>query len=244
MKILAIDTATLAGGAALMDEERLIAEYRLDVAVRHSERIMVAIDHLLKESHTKLSDLDAIAVSIGPGSFTGLRVGLATAKGLATGAGRPLVLVPTLAAMAHPFSHSKYLIAPWINARRGEVYWSLFENQDNHLVQYTQDAATSPEDAIKEIGDVMREQKTRFSGILFVGDGALKYRSIIQKKLEAKAAFPTLSLQFPSAASVAELGLELLTKGEGMAPDLAVPSYLRASYAELKRNASEGKMRV
>ena len=130
MKVLSIETSTLAGGVALMDEKRLIAEYRLDVVVHHSERILSAIDLLLKESGTTVADLDAIAVSVGPGSFTGLRVGLATAKGLAIARNKPLVLIPTLEAFATIFRYSEAWIVPFIDARKADGYWALFESKD------------------------------------------------------------------------------------------------------------------
>ena len=232
MKILAIETATLAGGVALMDAQRLIAEYRLNVAVHHSERILLAIDHLLKESQTPLSHLDAIAVSIGPGSFTGLRVGLATAKGLATGSGLPLVLVPTLEAMSAAFPYSSCLIAPMLDARRGEVYWALFDTRRGELLRHHRDAATSPEGALEEIAQGLHHKKDCFSGILFVGDGAEKHREMIFEKMQGRAFFPTRACRFPSIASVAELGLALFQKGETISPDLALPRYLRVSTAE------------
>ena len=121
MKVLGIETATLMGGVALMSEVGLISEYRMGVAARHSERLLPAIDHLLTQSRSSLSELSAIAVSAGPGSYTGLRVGLAVAKGLAMGAHLPLVMVPTLEAHAAAFSQCQRLIAPMLDARRGQV---------------------------------------------------------------------------------------------------------------------------
>ncbi len=232
MKILAIETSSLAGGVALMDESRLIAEYRLNVEVRHAERVMVSIDHLLQQSQTQVKDLDAIAVSIGPGSFTGLRVGLATAKGLAVGAGLPLVLVPTLEAMAAAFPFSNPLITPFVDARREEVYWALFDSENGKLKRLLEDAAVSPEAAIEQICTFDAWQHR---GILFIGDGAAKYQDVIVEKMGDKAYFSTRALQFPLAASVAELGLARFQNGELTPPALANPLYLRASTAELKK---------
>ncbi len=242
MKILSIETSTQAGGVALMDEKRLIAEYRLDVVVRHSERILSAIDWLLKESGTKVSDLDAIAISVGPGSFTGLRVGLATAKGLAIGQNKPLVLIPTLEVFAAIFRYCNAWIVPWIDARKSEVYWALFECEDGQIKRCTADAATTPEIALQEISVLIAGQ-TEQKKVLFVGDGASRYREAILKEMSDIARFPSPLFQFPSAAAVAELALIKLEKGEICDPILAVPSYVRASTPELKRAAAARKIK-
>jgi tRNA threonylcarbamoyladenosine biosynthesis protein TsaB len=234
LKILGIETSTLAGGIALMSDAGLIAEYRLHVEIRHSERILIAVDHILTESQTPLSDLDAIAVSIGPGSFTGLRVGLATAKGLLMAIGKPIVLVTTLEAMAASFPYSKMPVVPLIHARKDEVYWSLFDLQEGLPRRLHPDAAASPEEMLNQIAGLKE--------VLFVGDGALKRRDLIVEKRPEGAFFPPRALQFPSAAAVAELGLSKLSKGETTDPAEAVPLYLKASTAELKWKTGEGKM--
>lgn len=222
-----------------MDETRLIAEYRLHVEVGHSGRLLSTIDHLLNECKTSLADLDGIAVSIGPGSFTGLRVGLATAKGLSIGAGKPIVTVPTLEAMAAAFPYCKALIAPLLDARRNEVYWALFDHQGEALTRRHPDAATSLEEALARI-DPLTPGSGEGAGhqeILFVGDGMTRYRKLIQERLKGRALFPSRSAQFPSAACVAELGLSRLLKGEAESKEEALPVYLRASEAELKWKA-------
>lgn len=234
MKILGIETATLAGGVALMGDGGLIGEYRLHVEIRHSQRLMVAIDHLLTESGTALGDLDAIAISIGPGSFTGLRVGLATAKGLALGADKPMVLVPTLEAMAAAFPYSRMRVASWIHARRDEVYWALFDLREGPPRRLSPDAAGSPQEGLDQIGGSEE--------VLFVGDGAIKHRDLILERRPDGAFFPPRALQFPSAASVAELGLLKYLRGETTPSAEVVPVYLRASTAELKWKAGQGKM--
>ncbi len=234
MKVLGIETATLAGGIALMSDAGLIAEYRLHVEARHSQRILVAVDHVLTESKTALSDLDAIAVSIGPGSFTGLRVGLATAKGLLMGIGKPIVLVPTLEAMAAAFPYSKMPVAPFIHARRNEVYWAVFDLQEGAPRRLRPDTASSPQEAVDQMGEL--------GAVIFVGDGAIKHRDLILERKPGRAFFPPRALQFPSAAGVAEQGLLKLAKGEVTHPAEAVPVYLRPSTAELKWSEGQGKM--
>jgi len=236
MKILAIETTTLAGGVALMDEEKLIAEHRLHVDARHAERVMVSIDQILNQGQTKVADLDAIAVSIGPGSFTGLRVGLSTAKGLAMGAGLPLVLVPTLEVMGAAFPFVKPIVAPIIDARQAHVYWAVFDTASGLLSRCLPDAASSPALAIETIAS-SEHWATR--DVLCVGDGAMKYREMISEKMGGRACFPGKALQFPSAAHLAELGIMRFLKGEVTSPELATPIYIRASAAELKHAAAK-----
>ncbi len=226
MKLLAIETATLAGGVALMGEEGLIAEIRLHVETRHSERLLPVIDRLFLDGGIGLADLDAIAVSIGPGSFTGLRVGLGTAKGLAMGSGKPLVGVPTLEAMAAQFPYACLFVAPMLVARRNEVYWALFDLRDGRPVRLRADAAASPEQILEEVGEVDQP-------ILFVGEGAERHTELLQAGRPQKAFFPPKRFRFPSAAGVAELGLERLKRGETLFPEEATPIYVRASSAEL-----------
>jgi len=126
MLILGIETATMTGGLALLNEERLISEYTLNVRTTHTARLMPALDRVLKDSSVDKSEIGGIAISIGPGSFTGLRIGLATAKGLALGLGVPLVGVPTLDALARNIPFAMYQICPMLDAKKKEVYYSLF----------------------------------------------------------------------------------------------------------------------
>ena len=120
MRVLALETSTLAGGVALVDGERLVAEYLLDVSVTHSERLMAAVDRVLADARWAPRDLDGIAVSIGPGSFTGLRIGVSTAKGLAWALGVPVAAVPTLDAMAAAIPWAALPVCPVLEARRAE----------------------------------------------------------------------------------------------------------------------------
>lgn len=241
MKILAIETSTLAGGVALMDHNRLIAEYRLDVVVHHSERILSAINHLLLESDTEIKALDAIAISAGPGSFTGLRVGLSTAKGLAIGGEKALILVPTLEALAAVFPYTHSGIVPWIEARREEVYWAFFACKNGGMIRCARDAADTPRSALRKVERLRRSRETISGQILFVGNGAIRYREDILEVMPKTACFPPRTLQFPSAAAVAEIGLSKLERGETTAPELAMPSYVRASTPEIKRQEASAK---
>ncbi|MFQ5950309.1 MAG: tRNA threonylcarbamoyladenosine biosynthesis protein TsaB, partial [Nitrospiria bacterium] len=156
----------------------------------------------------------------------------------------PLVLVPTMEAMAAPFPFSRGVIAPVLDARRGEIYWSLFDNRDGVLNRLLPDGVAPPEEALAEIGRLLNEIGDAVSKeVLFVGEGGIPYRKQIVEGMSGKARFPTRTLQFPSAANVAERGLQRLARGETTPPDQAIPLYLRASQAELKWKAGRGKIR-
>lgn len=222
MKVLGIETATLAGGVALMDEVSLIAECRLNVEVRHSERLLPAVDHLLAQGQTALSDLAAIAVSGGPGSYTGLRVGLAAAKGLAMGAGLPLVMIPTLEALAAAFPYCMGLVAPILDARRGQVYWALFDTRQGAPARVTPDTLSTLQAALDEMG---RHAERLGRTVLVCGDG--KFNAQIVQSATVPVLFPSRALAHPSAACVAECGLDRLKNGETVSPEAATPTYLR-----------------
>jgi len=128
MKVLAIDTSTMLGGVAVLDDLLgLVAEVRLNVKSTHSERLMTSIEYILKQSGYTISDMDFFAVAIGPGSFTGLRIGLSTVKGFSYATGKPIVSVPTLEALAYNFPFSRYPVCTMLDARKKEVYAALFE---------------------------------------------------------------------------------------------------------------------
>src|SRR6266852_4826719 len=126
MKVLALESATLSGGAALVDGERLLGEVTLDVAVTHSERLMAAVDRLVSECGLSPHELDGLAVSIGPGSFTGLRVGIATVKGLGLALDLPIAAVPTLRALADPLPSADAPACLVLNSRKGSAQLSRY----------------------------------------------------------------------------------------------------------------------
>ncbi|MEW6408616.1 MAG: tRNA (adenosine(37)-N6)-threonylcarbamoyltransferase complex dimerization subunit type 1 TsaB [Nitrospirota bacterium] len=224
MIILAIETSTMTGSIAIMSETGLIAETTLNVKATHSEGLMIAIEKILNSSKYSLSDVDAFSVSIGPGSFTGLRVGLSTIKGLAYATGKPVVAVPTLDAFASRLSMCSYLVCPMLDARKKEVYTALYRFNDRTMVKIIEDTAISPEALLSHI-----KEKT-----VFLGDGAIIYRDLIIEKLGDMALFAPLPMQIPSAATVAEMGIKMLKAGEVSEINSLVPRYIRKSEAELK----------
>lgn len=227
MRILAIETSTMLGGAAVMDSGAgLLAEVRVNVKAAHSERLMSEVDYVLAQASCAVQDMDALAVATGPGSFTGLRIGLSTVKGLAFATGLPVVAVPTLEAFASCFPYSACPVCPLLDARKKEVYAALFAYEEGALKKLM------PETAIKA-----SELAVRLSGhgaVLFTGQGADIYREDITRVMGDRAVFAPAHLMAPSPAAVGWLGLGKALGGEFSDPAALSPFYIRKSEAETK----------
>ncbi len=224
MKILALETSTMLGGVAIADENGLIAEIRLNVKTTHSERMMTAIDWALKQSGVTLDAIDAVAAASGPGSFTGLRIGLATAKGLCYAAGKPLVLIPTLEALAWNFPYCKHPVCVMLDARKGEVYAALFLWKEDRFVTLVPETAMRPEDLLRD-GD---------GPVVLAGEGAMRYWDRILSALGERALAAPLHKMVPSPANIALLGVQKARRSEYADPATAEPLYVRKSEAEVK----------
>ncbi len=224
MKVLGIDTSTLTGSVGLIDDERPIAQYSLSIEVTHSERLMEAIDTLLHGARLGLEDIDGFAISIGPGSFTGLRIGLGTVKGLCMATEKMAVSVPTLEALAANLPYCSYAICPILDARKKEVYAALFKYDKNgDMIRITEDRVISPQ----LLADQIREPA------VFLGDGVSVYGDFFKKRLGNFAHFAPVNAMLPSGLSVARIGLPKLKRGE-TASSADVPVYIRKSEAEIK----------
>jgi len=225
MKILAMETSTLAGGVALLDGDRLVAEYTLDVRTTHSERLLAAVDRLLEDAGWTLAALEGLAIAIGPGSFTGLRIGVSTVKGLAFSLGIPVVAVPTLEALAWTLPFAREPVCPVLDARKGEVYTALFHWDGSSFVRDWEDQALDPEELCR-----------RLSGrVILVGDGVTRYGMLFAERLGELAIFAPPARRLPSPACVGQLGHSRLVARDVVDPALLNPRYLRPSEAELKR---------
>ena len=193
MKILAIDTSALTATAAILADGKLICEISTTTALNHSVTVMPMIDELLKKVNMDISEIDLFACSEGPGSFTGLRIGIGTVKGLAYGLGKQVVGVSTLEALAHNISFTDMVIAPIMDARRGQVYNALYKYDGEKLIEVTSPRALSVEELCEEISE-----KT-----IFVGDGVLAYKEKIKEKLGDMALFASPQNMLQRAGSVA-----------------------------------------
>jgi len=220
MRVLAVDTSTMAGGVALLDGSRVIGESLVDVRTTHSERLMVAVDRALSDAGWAPENLDGFAVTIGPGSFTGLRIGLAAVKGLALALGRPIAAVPTLDAMAAGLPWAMRPVCPVLDARKGEVYACLYRWDGLIMRREWEYLALAP--------DALAARLTE--PVIGVGDGAALIASSWMTPTEPVR-------RGPSAAVVGWLGHERLRRGETVDATTLVPLYLRPSEAALKRRA-------
>jgi tRNA threonylcarbamoyladenosine biosynthesis protein TsaB len=221
MRLLAVETSTRAGGVALLEGERVRGEYLLDVTATHSERLMPAIDRLLADVGWAATDLQGLAVAVGPGSFTGLRIGLSVVKGLALALGIPIAAVPTLDALATALPFAALPICPVLDARKGEVYCSLYRWDGTGMRREWDYLALAP--------DLVAARLTE--PVILLGDG-----SALVRAPHGRLAPP--HRRGPSAAAVAVLGLTRLEAGQTVSAAELVPIYLRPSEAELKRRAA------
>lgn len=242
MKVIGIDTATATASAALVQEGRLLLEEvrpghtkfgplsPITNRPNHAEIVLPLLDELLKKAGLALSEISAIAVSIGPGSFTGLRIGLSTVKGLAYGWKIPVVGVSTLLAIAARVTDWDGLICPFLDARKKEAYAALFHKKTEILERLTEDIVSPPEKIVQYIQSLGDGQPC-----LFVGDGTKVYGELIKTSL-GDGGFLTLGESYSSTASaVARLGEERFLKNDFDPLGTLVPLYLRPSEAELKR---------
>lgn len=213
------------GGVAVLDGVGgLIAEIRLNVKTTHSERLMTAISQVLAQAGLDLAEIDVFAVASGPGSFTGLRIGMSTVKGLSYSTGRPMVTVPTLEAFAWNFPFSMHPVCLMLDARRGEVYSALFRWKDDCYVREIEETSIHPEKMLARLdGDV-----------LFAGEGVTLYMDIIREKLGQRAWVAPPDKMVPAPSAIAMLGLRKALAGELTDPMDAVPFYIRRSEAEVK----------
>jgi tRNA threonylcarbamoyladenosine biosynthesis protein TsaB len=227
MVILGIESATPVASAALISGDELLGEVTLNIGLTHSEQLLPLIDELLHQTKIARTALGGIAVSSGPGSFTGLRIGMATAKGLAQGLNLPLVSVPTLLALAFLQGGHPGLVSPVLNARRSEVYTALFRFAGDQYEQLEPYQAVSPQVWAQKLKDY-REP------VLFAGDGTAYYQEIWQESLGVSAVFPPLFFHLTRGASVAWLGQQRILKGEQDDLFALKPMYIRSSEAQRK----------
>lgn len=223
MKILAIEASGSAASVALTEDDVIRAEFTINYKMTHSQTLMPLIDIIKKYLELDLSTIDFVACSAGPGSFTGLRIGAATAKGIAMGINKPVVPVSTLAAMAYNIYMTDVLICPIMDARRRQVYTGLYNWEDGKLV-------CLKEDSVRIIDDVINEILVYNKKVMFVGDGILLYRSILQCHKNFLIAPASCNMQ--RAGSVASLAEEFAIEGKYIEGSKFVPVYLRKSQAE------------
>lgn len=227
MKILAIDTTTFLGSVALVEDDLLIASIQQGTQVTYSERLIHSIDHLLEGARWRKLDIDLIAVALGPGSFTGLRIGLGTAKGLAITLGKPMVGVSSLQVLACGSGSHDRMVVPVIDARRDEVYATAYNFKGGKLSGEAMPETVCPPDALCE------KLKGLHGELVLVGDGARRYRELLKSCLGRRAIFPNDAVNFSHGAYLAQLARQKFEEQGGDDVADLVPNYIRKSDAEI-----------
>jgi tRNA threonylcarbamoyladenosine biosynthesis protein TsaB len=223
MRILAVDTSTMAGGVALIELNCILCDLRVDVRTSHAPRLLSLIHQALALTSVPLASIDLFAASQGPGSFTGLRIGLATLMGLARALNRTVVGVDTLEALAMKVPFAAFPVCPLLDARKGEVFGAIFRVTAQGLRRLTPNLVLSPEAFCGNITEPT----------ILLGPGVEVYRDIWQARLGERAIFAPTWLGMPCSVEVGALALTQATTGHGGLPSGWTPTYVRASEAEI-----------
>ena len=227
MNTLTIDTSTIVASIAILNEEKLVGEMIINHKKKHSEKLMVAIDHLLKDGGLSIKDVDVFGIVAGPGSFTGLRIGMATVKGFAQALYKPVVAVSTLESLAMNIPFSQGVICPILDAQRSQVYTGLFHFEGEELIR-------DLEDSVLEIDELIKILKDQEKSIYFLGDGLSRFSSILLESCPTGLVVPNY-LNMNRASSAAALVLKKAQNGDYGDYRKLEPTYIRPSYAEEKK---------
>ena len=232
MIVLSVDSSTEAASCAVMDENRLLGEITFNYKKQHSVILMDIIDKLLNNVALDISEVEGFVISMGPGSFTGLRIGLATIKGLAQGTGKPFVGVSTLDALAYNMAYTSGIVCPILDALRGNVYTALYKFEGENLVKIKDYMAISLEELIAML-------EAEGQPATFIGDAVPLYREKIMEVLPTARISP-VHLNLARAAALGELGIKALKAGHQEDINTFAPVYLRKSQAEREYDKKVG----
>lgn len=225
MKILAFDSSGLVASVAVLTEDQMIAEYTVNYKKTHSQTLLPMLDEVAKMTELDLAEIDAVAVAAGPGSFTGLRIGSATAKGLGLALGKPLVAVPTLEGLACNLFGCEDVICPMMDARRKQVYTGLYTFRHGKMEILKEQTACPVEEILAEADDLGQK-------VVFLGDGVPVYRSIIEEKMQSPFTFAPAHMNRQRAGAVGMRAFDYIREGKKQTAAEHAPVYLRKSQAE------------
>lgn len=228
MKLLALESSGLVASVAIVSEDALLAEYTVNYKKTHSQTLLPMLDEIVRMVELPLSDVDAIAISEGPGSFTGLRIGSATAKGLGLALNKPIIAVPTLDSLAYNLYGTDSLICPMMDARRNQVYTGLYEFNSSEFHVVKEQRAVAVDEIINEINSLNKK-------VIFLGDGVEAYRQKLMEKTRVDYNFAPLHLAKQRAAAVGALGIIYFKNNKIQTAAEHEPVYLRLSQAERER---------
>ncbi len=228
MKVVALDSSGLVASVAIVEDENLLAEYTVNYKKTHSQTLLPMLDEIVSMLELDLHTVDAIAVAAGPGSFTGLRIGSATAKGLGLALDKPLISVPTVDALAYNLYGTAACICPMMDARRSQVYTGLYDFADGEMRTIISQAPRDVEDILARINETGRE-------VIFLGDGVPVYREKVEALIRVPHWYAPAHVNKQRAAAVGALALQYLSAGRTETAAEHQPIYLRPTQAERER---------
>lgn len=232
MKVLAIDSSGLVASVAVVEDDNLLAEYTVNYKKTHSQTLLPMLNEISSMINLNLSAVDAIAVAGGPGSFTGLRIGSATAKGLGLALDKPLVHIPTVEGLAYNLYGTDRLICPIMDARRSQVYTGIYEFREDKFRRIEDQMAVPVTEIIQKLNALGRP-------VIFLGDGVPVYRSVIEEEIEVPVSFAPAHLSKQRAGALGALAMTYIERGEVETAAGHRPDYLRLSQAERERAEKE-----
>ena len=228
MRILALDSSGLVATVAILEDEQTLAEYTVNYKKTHSQTLLPMLDEIVKMIEFDLSTVDAIAVAGGPGSFTGLRIGAATAKGLGLALNKPLIHIPTVDGLAYNLYGNTGLICPIMDARRNQVYTGLYRFENGEFQVVEEQMAISVQELIEKL--IQYGEK-----VTFLGDGVPVYKEQLEKGLSVEYYFAPAHMNRQRATAVGALGMKYYQEGRMESAMEHRPDYLRLSQAERER---------
>ena len=225
MKLLAIDSSGMVASVAVLTEDKLIGEYTINNKKTHSQTLLPMIDEMMQMIGQDINEIDAIAIAAGPGSFTGLRIGAATAKGLALALDKPIISVPTMEAIASNIYGTEQLLCPIMDARNQQVFTGMYQYVDGKFTTVMEQTVLSVEELCDKINGLKQD-------VMFLGDGVLVYQNYLEERVTVKKTFAPAHLMNQRASAVGMCGFRLYHDGKIENADSYVPEYLRLSQAE------------
>lgn len=238
MKVLAVDSSGLVASVAVVDEDNLIAEYTMNYKKTHSQTLLPMLDEVKKMIDLDLDSIDAIAVAAGPGSFTGLRIGSATVKGLGLALNKPIVEVPTLEGLAYNLCGTSHLVCPLMDARRNQVYTGIYRFVPAGSVWRME---TIKEQCAVDVTEILETCNELGEPVIFLGDGVPVYKAQIAEKCQVPYTFAPAGMNRQRAASIGCLGVLYAQMGKLVTAAEHEPEYLRKSQAEREREEANGQ---
>lgn len=232
MKVLGIDSSGMTVTVAIIDDDRLIAEFTVNNKRTHSETLMPMIDKVLTASETDIKDVKLLAIAAGPGSFTGLRIGAATVKGLGLSINAPVAAIPTCEGLAMNLFGAEGLVCPIMDARRNQVYTGLYRVSGEMPEAVIDQTACDISEIVEKINETGEK-------VTFLGDGVDVFREYIEKEIRVPYSFAKANASLQRGASVAALGLLYYKEGKTVSVDDFAPVYLRPSQAERVREEKQ-----